>query len=256
MRSVSPAVTAHLFEGWQETLIWSALEGCMGCFWAVADKPKAALCQTGDFLFLAGAADEPETRALLEAWQRERNRFVIMAPRDEACGGLIQSVFGQRARPGMRCAFHKGGEHFNVQALEALVQAAPAEVAIVPIDYALYHAALANEWSRDFVSQFRDAEDYLKRGLGYAAVCGGEMVGGASSYTCYSKGIEIQVETRSDWQRRGVASACCAALILACMRRGLYPSWDAANPASAALAKKLGYREAGLYPVWYVEPSK
>ena len=130
------------------------------------------------------------------------------------------------------------------------------DVTIVPFGRALYHQALQAEWSRDFVSQFRDADDYLTRGLGFAAVCDGELVGGASSYTCYSGGIEIQVETRSDWQRKGIASACCAALILACMERGLYPSWDAANPASAALAQKLGYREAGLYPVWYMDSPK
>ena len=88
--------------------------------------------------------------------------------------------------------------------------------------------------------------------MGYAALADGEMIGGASSYTCYQGGIEIQVETRADWQKQGVASACCAALILECLNRNLYPSWDAANPVSAALACKLGYHAAGLYTVWYM----
>jgi len=251
-----PESAAALFEGWQETLIWSALEGAMGCIWALSDKPKAALCETGDFLFLAGSPDELETRLLLECWQREKGGFEILVPRDASCGTLIESIFGQAAKKGKRCAFHKGGEHFDRALLRAMAEAAPAEVSIVPFDRTLYHQALQAEWSRDFVSQFRNADDYLTRGLGFAAVCDGELVGGASSYTCYSKGIEIQVETRSDWQRRGIASACCAALILTCLERGLYPSWDAVNPASAALAKKLGYCEAGLYPVWYMDSQK
>ena len=38
------------------------------------------------------------------------------------------------------------------------------------------------------------------------------------------------------------APACGAALVLTCLARGLYPSWDAANRESVALAEKLGYR--------------
>jgi len=256
IRLANPESAAALFEGWQETLIWSALEGAMGCIWAVSAEPKAALCENADFLFLAGSVDELETRLLLECWQREKGRFDILVPRDASCGTLIETIFGKAAKAGKRCAFHKGGEHFDPALLRAMMEAAPEQVSIMPFDRALYHQALEQDWSRDFVSQFRDADDYLTRGLGFAAMCDGELVGGASSYTCYSKGIEIQVETRSDWQRRGIASACCAALILACLERGLYPSWDAATPASAALAQKLGYREAGLYPVWYMDSQK
>jgi len=252
IRLSNPQSAAQLFDGWQETPVWSALEGVMGCIWALNEQPKAALCQNGDFLFLAGTADEPQTRALLEAWQAEKGGFEILVPRDENCGALIEALYGERVRAGRRCAFHKGGERFDPASLWKMVQDAPETVEIVLFDRALYDRALEQPWSRDFVSQFRDADDYLKRGCGFAAVCHGELVGGASSYTVYSKGIEIQVETRSDWQRKGIASACCAALILECTGRGLYPSWDAANPASAALAEKLGYHPAGLYPVWYM----
>ena len=40
--------------------------------------------------------------------------------------------------------------------------------------------------------------------------------------------------------------------MLECLKRGLYPSWDAQNPASAALAKSLGYRFDREYPVYEV----
>lgn len=252
IRLADPQRAANLFAGWQETLIWSALEGEMGCIWALSESPKAALCENADFLFLSGAADEPETCLLLECWRQEKGGFQILVPREKECGAVIKAVFPE-AEMDIRYAFHKGGEHFDRDALQNTLNAIPEGVAVVPFDRVLYHQALQAEWSRDFVSQFRDADDYLNRGLGFAAVCDGGMVGGASSYTCYSGGIEIQVETRRDWQRRGIASACCAALILACLKKGMYASWDAANTASAALAKKLGYREAGEYPAWYMD---
>ena len=54
-------------------------------------------------------------------------------------------------------------------------------------------------------------------------------------------GIEIEIDTRQDYRRRGLASACAAKLILACLDRDLYPSWDAHTEISVALAEKLGY---------------
>jgi hypothetical protein len=48
-----------------------------------------------------------------------------------------------------------------------------------------------------------------------------------------------------------VATALSAALLLECVRRGLRPNWDAANPESCALAEKLGYTPAGSYDSYY-----
>lgn len=50
-----------------------------------------------------------------------------------------------------------------------------------------------------------------------------------------------------------MARACGARLILECLDRGLYPSWDAQNPWSAALAEQLGYRFCHTYPVYEIE---
>ena len=69
----------------------------------------------------------------------------------------------------------------------------------------------------------------------------GEPVSGASSYSSYAGGIEIEVDTREDCRRKGLAYICAAKLILECLERGWYPSWDAQNKESVALAEKLGY---------------
>ena len=69
----------------------------------------------------------------------------------------------------------------------------------------------------------------------------GEIVSGASSYSSYVRGIEIEIDTREDYRRRGLAYICGAKLVLECLGRGWYPSWDAQNQWSVALAEKLGY---------------
>ena len=67
------------------------------------------------------------------------------------------------------------------------------------------------------------------------------IVAGASSYTRYDKGIEIEVDTIEAERRKHLATIACAALILNCLDEGLYPSWDAQNLNSVHLAGKLGY---------------
>ena len=72
-------------------------------------------------------------------------------------------------------------------------------------------------------------------------VLDGKLVAGAASYSVYCGGIEIQIETHCAYRRQGLATACGAALILDCLDQGRYPSWDAHNKASLALAQQLGY---------------
>ena len=49
------------------------------------------------------------------------------------------------------------------------------------------------------------------------------------------------------------ATAAGAGLILACLDRGWYPSWDAQNKESLGLAEKLGYHFSHEYLVYLVE---
>jgi hypothetical protein len=43
-----------------------------------------------------------------------------------------------------------------------------------------------------------------------------------------------------------------AKLILECLKRGLYPSWDAQNPGSVTLSQELGYHFNQKYPVYEI----
>ena len=80
---------------------------------------------------------------------------------------------------------------------------------------------------------------------------------GASSYAVWDGGIEIQIDTRPDLRRRGLALSCGARLILTCLDQGLLPSWDAHDRRSAALAEKLGYRLDRPYPpIFWTRPVR
>ncbi len=100
--------------------------------------------------------------------------------------------------------------------------------------------------------QYEDYAAYRKYGLGVVIVKEGEPVSGASSYSSYMGGIEIEIDTREDYRRKGLAYICGAKLILECLKREWYPSWDAQNKWSVSLAEKLGYHFAYEYTAYEV----
>ena len=104
----------------------------------------------------------------------------------------------------------------------------------------------------DFVSSFQSKAAYLRDGRGVVLVKNGEIVSGASSYTRYREGIEIEVDTVEEERRKHLALIACSALILRCLDEDLYPSWDAQNMASVRLAEKLGYQYDHEYTAYEV----
>lgn len=238
---------ARLFGAWEETMILSCLQGVMGSIYAPdVVCPQSAAARLNDFCFLAGAPCGE-----LVAFFMGHN--LILVPQNEKWEEVIEAVCGERAVRQTRYAIKKEPDCFDTEKLACLVHRLPEPYALRQIDRELYHQCLASEWSRDLVSGFPTYEAYERLGLGFVVTEHAAVVSGASSYSRYRDGIEIEIDTKPEYRRRGLATAAGAALVLACLRRGWYPSWDAQNKASVALAEKLGYSFSHEYPVYYVK---
>lgn len=109
------------------------------------------------------------------------------------------------------------------------------------IDERIYETCLKEDFTKDFVSAFDNKEDYLTKGRGIVIMKDDEIVAGASSYTRYKEGIEMEVDTKMEERRKNLALVASVKLILDCLEEGLYPSWDAQNKISLHLAEKFGY---------------
>lgn len=240
----------NLFADTQETLIWSALQGVMGQ--AVGDdpdEPSAVRTITGDFAFFAGDPNTSGAEALI------RSVTVPLL----GCGDRQTESWKERilsiwpdAQIFDRYTIQKE-THFDRNKLEEYARSLPDGFTIVPIDERWYECCLKEKWMCDFVSNFSSASDFIQRGLGFLAIDPmGQPAAGATSYTIYQGGVEIEVDTNENYRRKGLALAVCAKLILTCLDKGLYPSWDAANLASVALAQKLGYQPGHHYEVFYL----
>ena len=222
-----------LFSGWQETMIYSCLQNVMGHVYVTdLENPESALAFLGCFGFYAGEPDR-------ELVQEKPEGFVIMVPQNEDWAKLIEECFPYAKRV-IRYAMKKDTE-FQEDALRKNIEELPPEYELKKIDSALYDKCLKKSATVDFISSFESKDDYLKMGRGVVIQKNGEIVAGASSYSRYREGIEIEVDTVEEERRKHLATIACSALILSCLKEGLYPSWDAQNTNSVALAEKLGY---------------
>lgn len=249
------SLLASLFANTEETLVLSCLQGHMGR--AFADRledPRCAQILVGDFCFFTGDAGLAGAKELVRNIPRDFSSPVILfIPLAPGWNILIEQTYSGRFEKTTRYAIKKEPDAFDRHYLEKLVSQLPEGFTMRSIDRELYWKSFEQEFSRDFCAQFDSAEDFLRRGLGVCALYQGTLVAGASSYTVYDSGIEIEVDTHPDFQRRGLACACAAKLILTCLEKGLYPSWDAANLASVSLAQKLGYHLDFAYPTYQIK---
>ncbi len=236
---------SSLFDKWEETLIWSCLQGIMGKIYADnLSTPTAAMAIIGDFTFFAGKPNI-ELVSYKPDWCTQS--FMIMVPQNEFWKNAILNFYGKRATVISRYAIKKEPHIFDKEMLEKAVASLPEQYTLSMIDERLYQMCKAEAWSADLVSQFPNYENYSKLGIG-AVICKENIIlSGASSYSRYKEGIEIEIDTRQEYRRKGFAYVCGAKLILECLKRNLYPSWDAHNKGSVALAEKLGYHYSHPY---------
>lgn len=237
-----------LFDGWQETLIWSCLQGVMGRIYADSqEEPASAMALLGDFCFFAG---KPDKELVLYEPPYDKGGAVIMVPQDESWGALIEECYGAEAKKTVRYAVRKEPDVFDRERLKTVVERLPAGYTLKMIDERLFRRCMETDWCRDFTAQYDDYAMFQEYGLGVVIMKDGQIVSGASSYSGYAGGIEVEIDTREGHRRRGFAYICGAKLILECLKRGWYPSWDAQNLWSAALAEKLGYHLDREYVVY------
>jgi len=234
-----------LFEGWEETLIYSCTQNVMGeLFVDDIDCPKSANAYIGAFAFLAG---EPNAELL----GCINNGLSILVPQNEDWESIIENAGFKALKKYNRYAIKKN-TIFNIPKLEAFAKALPEGYEIKKIDGALYDRCRKAMLTEDFVSIFDSKEHFLEMGLGFVVLKGDEIVGGASSYSRYNGGIEIETDVKKEERQKGLATACGATLILECLKRGLYPSWDAQTMISVKLAEKLGYEYDHEYTAYVI----
>ena len=218
----------------------------------LAGRRETVVTQTRtalDFAFYAGNPSEELVKYKPESCKQD---FIIMVPQNAGWAELIEKCYGDKAKKVTRYAIKKEMNIFDVKKLQQAIDSFQSGYVLKKMEETEYNMCKKNTWANDLVSQYKNYKDYKNLGLGIAVLKDGELVAGASSYSRYDKGIEIEIDTQEDHRRKGLAYACGAKLILECLEEGLYPSWDAQNKWSAALAEKLGYHFSHEYVAYEI----
>lgn len=238
-----------MFENMHDTMILSCLQGHMGTAWVDDEtNPKVAQIIVGDFIFYAG---DPNIKAAEELIRNVSNHTLVIVDGEE-WKNRIEAIHEASAEKIQRYAFEKNISKLDYNHIKGFLSTLPEGYELKKIDAILASAPSLQEVSEDFTSQFDSIDDYINKGVGYCILHEGRIVCGASSYSVYDDGIEIEIDTHPEHRRKGLATVAASALILDCLDRGKYPSWDAANITSVKLAQKLGYIMEKPYDTYYI----
>jgi hypothetical protein len=221
-------------------VVAAVIEGGMGRALADAQaEPLAVL----DFHLLAGDPLHANVPLLFKQLQPGN---VVIAP-TPAWGQLVAATYPDALTVYRREAFQT--EQFDVDQLRAFCQALPSGFELRQVRPEEV-AQFATDLDRALIYNFRSHEEYITRGVGMGILHQGRFVSGASSAAIGGGKFEIEIQTRREFRRRGLARAVAATLILYGLEHGLEACWDAANEPSSALARQLGFHSTGKYEAY------
>ncbi|MGD6965669.1 GNAT family N-acetyltransferase [Rossellomorea vietnamensis] len=239
-----------MFEKMDSTIILSYLQGHMGTAWVNdLENPTAAQITVGIFVFFAGNPNSREAEELLFNLQD----FTLAIVDSDEWKKRIETVHSGVIEKFQRYRFKKNPEHLDRNHIENQMSSLPKDYQLMRVNKTIAQSSSFNQLSEDFTSQFESIDDFMNRGLGFAVLHEGKVVSAATSFSVYDEGIEIEVASHPDFRRKGLATIAASALIVDCLDRGKYPSWDGANSESVKLAEKLGYVYEESYDTYFID---
>jgi GNAT superfamily N-acetyltransferase len=227
----------------------AVLEGGMGKVFADSrGEPQVALAVL-DFHFPAG---DPQNETAAPLLQLLHPGDVVITP-TPAWQQLVALTYPGQLAVYPREAFQAEG--FEVDKLRGFCQALPTGFELRQVRSEEV-AQFAADLDSALVYNFRSHEEFITQGVGLGILHHGTFVSGASSAAIGGGKLEIEIQTHPQFRRRGLARAIAAALILYCLEHGVEPCWDAANEASSALARQLGFHSTGEYAAYRLKPPE
>lgn len=133
-----------IFGNWNETIIWSCLQGIMGEIHTDLSE-NAAMAILGDFAFYAGDPCEELIRLKPESCKQD---FIIMVPQNARWAGLIEKCYGDKAKKVTRYAIKKEADIFDEKKLQQAVLRLPNEYKLNVIKEAEYNMCQENGWRK------------------------------------------------------------------------------------------------------------
>ncbi len=222
------------------------IEGQMGqAFVNDLAHPTAYRITVGPFWYFAGEADGLVGQQMMQGLRA----YNILMPSPALWVKVAQELYGDHLKKFTRYSF--SAAELSSHHLNQLLDATAFQARVIPISGDVAKQIVEQPDGYLDLSDFDSAEDFVERGLGFTILDSGKAIGVAYSSLVCSEGIEVSIFVNEAYRRQGVATALAGNLLLTCLQQNRRPNWDAANPQSVELAKKLGYLYIGPYDAYY-----
>jgi len=223
----------------------SVLDGLMGeAYTDNIENPTIAYLLVRQYCFINGDSKSNLAKQVIENLPKTCKRIIANSDWHH----IIESTYSKFEKD-KRYSLKKQIDVFNKEKLNEYSESLSTEYAIKVIEEKIYD--LIKDDNKDPLDM-KITDDYLNRGIGVCCFRKNEIVGICSSNIIYKDGIEINIRVKQEYKHKGIGTAMASRLILLCLEKGLYPSWDAANLSSLGLAQKLGYNFDSEYIIYKV----
>ena len=244
MKNANNEKAKNLFKSWSKNMVLYGLDAGLGEFFMNASE-TSCLYQLGNFIFPAGQVDP-------DLWREYSKKYSladkVIISEEPSWQEFLDSQSGLERFT--RYAFSDRAD-FDTEDLEKWLSMLPANYYLSPIDKESYECLAREAWSQDLQGDFSDFDQFqAEGGFGFLVYSGEEIIAGISTGLVYRGALEIEIATKSAYQRQGLAKILGAQMILEAQKRSLFPLWDAHNEASKKVAESLGYQCLGAYPAY------
>ena len=208
-------------------------------------NPSQCVLRTEAFLTYASRQMSPDFLAdAIDYFRHIGHIWLIRSPGDPP------APEGYRTLP--RLEFYGYVSHSPI--LENYRKRIPDGYELHPIDRALLERC---EWRDDMAFYCGSLENFLRHDLGMCLMHGDEIIVEAYASALGSSQAEIGAITHEPHRGKGFSPIAIAYLIETLEQRGYHAYWscDVDNPASARVARKLGFKVERPYEIWQYEPD-
>ncbi|MGL5151080.1 MAG: GNAT family N-acetyltransferase [Clostridium sp.] len=229
-----------------KTIVEAVLKGEMGEVFFIFNVNTliSGMIKLGDFILIEG--DIAGGEQYIELLQPH---YEVIST-DKKWYKVIKYHFGD-CITNRRTVFN--GDNIDEDRVEIILKDMPENCYLQRINENMARRLLKENWSRDLISNFKNEEEFIEKGIGFVLVDGMKVAAGASSFSVLEDGIEVEIDVNPNFRKKGYGYLIGAALINYCIKNNIKVHWDAMNLASAKIAKKIGFEEVRTYETLLLE---
>ncbi|BCB02539.1 GNAT family N-acetyltransferase [Bacillus sp. KH172YL63] len=231
------------------TFVNSVLDGVIdGIVYADSSVPETFFIGTGNGIYFAGGRPEGNLAEILNGIYRDRKnqslRFTLFTSSSDWYH-LINRHLNGEVKSMRRYQFaYIGGTDLSKK------DTLPEGYSISQINPSLIERSEAFG-PRYYEEYWGGTDPFIHNGFGFCLLHNGNIVSECTSIFASKHYAEIDIETMTEYQGKGLAKVLTARFISECDRRGLQPRWDCGveNGASIRLAERAGFRMENEYSI-------